>query len=132
PAQLENGDADPGANPDRDSLNNAAERAFGSDPNGWNPDPISGPGGSAELSTHVKGGDHYLQLAIDKSPDSLGAWFVARFSSDLQAWLPDPAVPGSNAVYDVIEDSPTRFVVRDKTPYGPVNRFVKIGIMNPD
>ena len=59
-------------------------------------------------------------------------WYAAQFSTDLVTWLPANPVPGSNAIYDVIEDSEARFVVRDKTAAGSMaERFVRLVILRP-
>lgn len=47
-------------------------------------------------------------------------------------WDLTQTLPGDNAVYDILEDSSTRFTIRDKAPIGTGDRFVKIGIKNPD
>ncbi len=93
-AQLAGGDADPGANPDGDDFNNAAERALGTDPNLWNPDPVFAAGGTGTISLHESGGQRYLEVSVAKSAFSSGAWFVARFTSDL---LPGRRCPPSPA-----------------------------------
>jgi hypothetical protein len=39
--------------------------------------------------------------------------------------------PDADAVYEILEDSPTRYVIRDKSPLSN-GRFVRIKIMNPE
>lgn len=131
-AELTSGDGDPGADPDADGANNAAERALGTDPNVFTGNNLPQPLAGSALSLHVEGANEFLEATVSKSEHSTGAWFVAQFSSDLITWSPTPALPGTNAVYDIIEDSETTFTIRDKTPLGSDSRFIRIGVRHPE
>jgi hypothetical protein len=43
-------------------------------------------------------------------------------------------LPGTNATYDILEDSATRFTVRDKTPANAATpkRFVRFVVRKPE
>ena len=131
PAQIAAGDAAPTADPDGDQFENAAERALATPPLVANPDPVFGPDGSAVVSLHSGGGMEYLQVSVEKSGATQGAWFAAQLTSDLYSWSPNPALPGANTAYDILEDSPARFVIRDKTPLNG-KRFVRFVIWHPN
>jgi hypothetical protein len=78
-------------------------------------------------------GSRYPQVAYDKPVAVEGVWYAAQFTSDLVTWMPENPTPGTNAVYDVIEDSATRFVVRDKTPLDTEGaRFVRLVLLRPE
>jgi hypothetical protein len=131
-AQIAAGQAEPGADPDADGSDNALERALGTNPNVMNGDPVFGAGSTATITLEPRGGERYLQVTLNKGPSNAGAWFVAQFSSNVQTWSPAPPLPGTNSVYTILEDSPARFVVREKAPLGSMNRFVRIGVSHPE
>lgn len=67
----------------------------------------------------------YLQLTLDKSSLSNGAWYSAIASSDLKNWSSEDNL---NA-FDVLVDSSSLLVLRDKTPVSPETpRFADIMI----
>lgn len=131
-SQINSGSGSPTADPDGDGWSNAAERALGTDP--LSPDLRKTPaeyGGNEAVTLHTEGDQSFLQATLAKSTSS-AVWFTAQFSSDHQTWEPSPSHPGDTANYDVIEDSATRFTVRDKTPLGNGSRFVRFGIRHPE
>ncbi len=132
PAQIAGGESADTADPDGDGLVNLAEMAGGTDPNRFDANAWFGrtaPGGIAEIED---GGSLYLQVAFEKSGSVPGVWYAAQFSSDLTTWTPANPEPGGNGVYDVMEDSADRFIVRDKTPMdGESRRFVRMVLLRP-
>ncbi|MEZ5915918.1 MAG: delta-60 repeat domain-containing protein [Parvularculaceae bacterium] len=115
-AQIAAGDADPHGDPDLDDIPNLAEMAMGSDPH------VANTGSAFNISSETgvqiveEGGLQYLEIRMDKTAAPDGLWYMAQFSNDLTAWAPAIPTPETNATYTVIENSATRFVVRDKTP----------------
>lgn len=131
-AQINAGSADPDANPDGDNWSNAAERALGTDPLVADVRKTVREFGDDEaVSLVMDDGESYLQATIAKTNGS-AVWFTAQFSADHHGWEPSPSQPGDASNYDVIEDSSTRFTVRDKTPLGNGSRFVRFGIQSPN
>ncbi|MCU0797123.1 MAG: hypothetical protein MUF31_14455 [Akkermansiaceae bacterium] len=114
---------------DGDGLSNLAEFAFGTNPRVAQ---AAGGFGFAEDGVGVVeiGGERYLQVSIDKGSQAAGAWYAAQFGGGLSSWLPATPGPQSNSVYEVVEDSPTRYTVRDKTPMtGTQRRFARIHLL---
>ncbi len=127
------GDADVGQDPDEDGIVNLAEMAMGTNPVVANTDPVFSISENGGVTLQNSGGQDYLQITLDKTSLTNGAWFVAQFSSDLVVWSPANPTPAANASYDVIENSATKFVVRDKTPISTsAPRFGRIIIESPE
>jgi hypothetical protein len=131
-AQVAAGDADEDADPDDDGIQNLAEMVLGTDPNLVDSGLVFGPSADGGVSVVNVGGADYLQVSIDKPSLPTGVWYVAQFGSNLTTWAPADPAPGGNAVYQVIEDSSVRFVVRDKTPVGSSpKRFARVVLKRP-
>jgi hypothetical protein len=58
---------------------------------------------------------------------------AAQFSNNLGTWLPVNHLPGTSTVYNIIENSNTRFTVRDKSPIGPSlpTRYMRFVVIPP-
>jgi uncharacterized delta-60 repeat protein len=126
-AQISAGQAVPGADADGDGAINLLEMAVGTSPTSASSRPL----GNA-VTTVSSGGQNHLQIEFTKGPDAAGLWIGAQFSNALQTWSPASPAPGSNATYTVIEDSATRFVVRDNTPVSAsAKRFGRIAVKRP-
>ena len=131
-SQIASGDSHPAADPDGDGINNLAEMALGTSPVVFDSNnPFAPQAGSSGLVT--SGLADYFQATFARSGSNPGVWLTAQFSSDLGSWQPADPVPGPNAIYDIVEDSPTRFTVRDKTPAGDgtKTRFMRFLVQQP-
>jgi uncharacterized delta-60 repeat protein len=129
-AQIAGGQAEPGADPNGNGLSNLLEMALGSPPTGG-----SAASGAAPAMVEIvrSNGQEYLQIEFRKGPDAAGLWISGQFSGGLTDWLPASPLPGSNPVYTVIEDSPTRLVLRDNTPVTAAGRrFGRIHVKRPE
>lgn len=131
-AQILSGVTDPTDDPDHDGIKNIAELALGSSPTVVNSTQQFGAlAGSTGLVT--SGAAQYLQTTFARGSSSSGVWLTAQFSSDLHNWQPSDPVPGNNSVYAVMEDSPSRFTVRDKTAAAAAPaRFVRFSVSKPE
>ena len=132
-AQISAGIADPGDDPDLDGIQNIAEMALATSPTAANPtNPFAALAGSTGLVTH--GPAAYLKSTFTHSAANPGVWVTAQFSSGLGPWLPANPLPGANATYDILEDTATRFTVRDKTPANGATptRFVRFVVRKPE
>ena len=131
-AEILAGGSDVDEDPDEDGMSNLAEMAMGTNPTVANTDPVFNASNNDGVTLHSSGGQKYLQIKLDRTSLAKGAWFVAEFSSDLVTWSPIDPTPAANTTYDVIEDSATQFIVRDKTPISTSTiRFARIKIMTP-
>jgi len=132
-SEIAAGDADPDADPDGDDMSNLAEMAMGTNPTVANTDPVFAVSSDGGVTIQEDNGQQYLQIKLDKTALSEGAWFVAEFSSDLETWSPADPTPAVNSTYDVLENSATHFIVRDKTPISTSSpRFGRIVIKLPE
>jgi uncharacterized delta-60 repeat protein len=132
-AQFSNGESASGFDSDGDGIINLAEMAMGTNPNVANSDSVFSVSKSDGILLVSDNGQQYLQISLDKTSLQKGAWFLAQFSNDLNVWNPSSPTPATNASYEVIEDSATRFIVRDKTPTSPATpRFGRILIKQPE
>lgn len=132
-AQITAGIADPEDDSDGDGIKNIAEMALGTSPTTFNTNTLFAPlAGSTSLVT--SGPASYFQSTFARSSANPGVWLSAQFSSNLATWLPANPLPGTNFTYDIIEDSTTRFTVRDKTPANSVNpkRFLRFVAKKPN
>lgn len=132
-AQIHSGAANPGSDPDLDGIQNIAEMALASSPTTANPtNPFAALAGSTGLVTN--GPAAYLKSTFTHSASNPGVWVTAQFSSGLGTWLPANPLPGPNATYDILEDTATRFTVRDKTPADAATpkRFVRFVVRKPE
>lgn len=110
-AQITGGLAAPGADADGDGAINLLEMAVGTSPTSAASRP------SPKVVTSVStGSPSYLEIEFAKGPDAADLWISAQFSTAMQSWLPASPTPGTNATYTVIDDSPTRLLVRDNSP----------------
>ena len=131
-AQITAGIADPEDDSDGDGIPNIAEMALGTLPTTYNTNKLFAPlVGSTSLVTN--GAASYFQSTFARSSANPGVWLSAQFSSNLGTWLPANPLPGTNSTYDVIEDSTTRFTVRDKTSANTSNpkRFLRFVARKP-
>jgi uncharacterized delta-60 repeat protein len=129
--QINAGTTDPTDDPDNDGINNLAEMAMGSSPIIAGPNSFSTLAGSNQLVNSSS--NQYLQASFARSAAQSGAWIAAQFSNDLDTWSPANPLPSNNLIYDIIEQSPTRFTVRDKTPVNNAlpRRFVRFVVLLP-
>lgn len=127
-AQILAGEAEPGADPNGNGVVNLLEMALGTPPTD------DGPGAApASLETIVINGEEYLQIEFLKGPEAAGLWISGQFSGQLSGWLPLSPLPGSNATYTVVDDSPSRLVLRDNTPLSAADRrFGRIHVRRPE
>ncbi len=124
-AQITAGVADDNDDTDGDGISNIAEMALGSSPTAFNTNNPFAPL-AASTGPVTSGAASYLQSTFARGSVNPGVWLSAQFSSSLGSWLPANPLPGANATYDIVEDSATRFTVRDKTPVsGNSKRFVR-------
>ncbi len=132
-AQIGSGIADPADDSDNDGVTNLAEMALGSSPTVFNTTNPFAPlvGGTGLVSN---GASNYLKSTFARSASNPGIWLTAQFSSTLGTWQPANPLPGTNATYDILEDSATRFTVRDKTPANAATpkRFVRFVVRKPE
>ncbi|MGJ8678152.1 MAG: Calx-beta domain-containing protein [Akkermansiaceae bacterium] len=132
-AEILSGNADPDADPDGDGIQNIAEMAFSTSPIAANSSPVFEITSEEGIILVEDSGEQYLQVSMDKNLLGEGAWFVAQFTSDLATWSPVSPTPQTNSTYDVVENSATKFTVRDKTPISSnAIRFGRIGIEAPE
>ncbi|BCU77163.1 hypothetical protein llg_18780 [Luteolibacter sp. LG18] len=125
-AQFTAGLTDPEDDTDGDGVRNGTEFALGTNPR------VGGTVAAGTTTLATSGPNRYLQLSLDRSASVGGLWAVAQFSSDLVTWAPAAPVPGSNATYDVIEDTGAKFTVRDKTAVSSsAKRFGRIVFKMP-
>lgn len=128
PAQVAAGQATATADADADGRPNIAELLLGSNPNS----PAGGSGFAPVPVRFTTGPAEYLQTTLDRAAGGNGLWVLAQFSDDLLTWTPTVPALGPNAVYDLIEDTATRFTIRDKTPVANSRRrFVRIIVTPP-
>ncbi|MGJ8639759.1 MAG: Calx-beta domain-containing protein [Opitutaceae bacterium] len=133
PAQIAAGDADPYGDADLDGIANIGELALGTDPVVADASSVFGSGNASGLSLSEDSGLNYLQMTLDKSALSGGVWYCVQVSSDLSTWSPDPALPGDDSAFEILEDGDSRLVIRDRTPVAPGSpRFVRIVIKQPE
>lgn len=132
-AQITAGIADPTADSDNDGVTNLAEMALGSSPTAFNTTNLFAPlvGGTGLV---VSGPAVYLKSTFARSASNPGVWLTAQFSSTLGTWQPADPLPGANTTYDILEDSTSRFTVRDKTPANAATpkRFVRFVVRKPE
>ena len=113
--------------PDGDGIANLAEMAFGTDPVVFTAVSDFGGGYVSGLSLATVGEDQYLQLTVDKSAIAGGVWYGVQVSTDLINWSPDPATPGDDSVFEIVEDSATSLIIRDRTAISPAApRFARV------
>lgn len=129
--QINAGTTDPNDDPDNDGITNIAEMAMGSSPIIAGPNSFSALAGSTQLVNSSS--NQYLQASFARSSAHPGAWVAAQFSNNLGTWLPANPLPGTSTVYDILEQSPTRFTVRDKTPITPAlpSRYMRFVVLPP-
>ena len=121
------GTSDPTMDPDGDGIANLAEMAFGTDPVVFTAVSDFGGGYVSGLSLATVGEDQYLQLTVDKSAIAGGVWYGVQVSTDLINWSPDPATPGDDSVFEIVEDSATSLIIRDRTAISPAApRFARV------
>jgi len=106
------------SDPDGDGLTNLVEMALGTEPK------IADS--SSTLEAKVVPGDNpssfHLQLELTKVPDLLVDYFVEA-STDLTIWS------GGDAELEVVKDTPTQLIVRDRVPVSSTNkRFFKLTV----
>lgn len=132
-AQRAAGVADPTEDPDGDGIANIGELAIGSDPNFADASSLFGGSGPGTLTLAEAGGQTYLELSFDKSALDGGVWYAVQVSSDLVNWSPDPPIPGDDTAYEILEDSESRLVIRDRTPVSEdAPRFVRVVLVDPN
>lgn len=132
-ADIVAGNAAADVDPDGDGILNLAEMAMGTNPIVANNDSVFSVSSNDGITLQNSGGQDYLQIKLDKSSLADGAWFMAQFSSDLVTWSPISPTPAVNATYEVIENSATSFIVRDKSPISTSSpRFGRIMIKSPE
>lgn len=132
-AQITSGITDPSDDSDNDGIRNIAEMALGTSPTAFNSNnPFASKSGSTSLVT--SGPSKYLQSTIARSAQAPGVWLCAQFGADLVSWQPVNPIPGTNATYDILEDSTTAFTIRDKTPVSAAmpKRFLRFAVRKPD
>lgn len=133
PAQIDDGDADPDFDADGDDIVNLGEMALGTNPNVADASSVFGSGNLSGLSLVDVAGNDYLQMTLDKSALTGGVWYCVQLSSDLSTWTPNPAVPGDETAFEILEDSDSRLVIRDKTPISTgTPRFARIVLKTPE
>lgn len=126
--QILSGVAGPAADADGDGFNNLLEMAAGTSPTSAGSTP-----GASGVTTVTVAGQAYLQLEFLKGPDAAGLWIGGQFGNSLAGWSPAAPAPGSNSTYTVIEDSPTRLLLRDNTPISShPKRFGRIHVKRPE
>ena len=115
---------------DSDGLSNLAEYAFGTNPRVAQATATEFAVGGDGVGVVEILGERYLQVSIEKPAAVDGAWYAAQFGSGLASWLPASPGPQANDVYEVVEDSATRYTVRDKTPLsGAAKRFARVHLL---
>ena len=74
-----------------------------------------------------------MELTLDKTTLSDGAWFATQFSNDLNTWEPTTPTAGPTSVYTVIRNTEDELVVRDNTPTTDANlRFARFTVVSPE
>lgn len=132
-AQIASGDADPESDPDGDGITNIAEMALGTGPTSFESGSNLMGGLVSGLVLQEIGMNQYLELSLDKSAMDGGVWFGVQLSSDLLSWSPDPATPEDDSAFEILEDSASRMVIRDRTPVSSSNpRFVRVVFKAPE
>ena len=120
------------ADPDNDGLVNLAEYAMGTNPTLFDADTIFGVA-EGGITLQSVGDDTYLQITLNKSSDVPGAWYAAQFGNDLSNLLPSTPSLQSNSIYQVVEDSPITYTVRDHTPISSATkRFARVKLVLPE
>lgn len=131
-SEIANGDADPNADPDLDGAVNLVEMALGTDPGDSSSTSEFYVAGN-NMTLHESGGQNYLQATLNRSTLTKGTWFTAQFTSDFETWSPSTPTPGASASYIIVEDLPTRMVIRDVLPTSATEpRFVRFALMRPE
>ena len=132
-AQIVAGEAASNFDADGDGIVNLGELALGTDPNVADASSVFGAGNLSGVSLAEDAGNQYLQMTLDKSALSGGVWYCVQVSSDLQTWSPNPAVPGDDSAFEILEDSLSRLIVRDRTPISAGSpRFARIVLKAPE
>lgn len=132
-AEIASGDAGPDQDPDGDGIENLGEMALSTDPTVADASSVFGSGNLSGLSLADVSGSQYLQFSLDKSALPGGVWYSVQLSSDLTSWSPDPAVPGDDTHFTILEDSGERLIIRDKTPISVgTPRFARIVLSKPE
>jgi len=127
------GAASPEHDADGDGIPNIGEIAFGTDPTVVNASSDFGEGFLDGLSLATVGSDQFLQLTINKSALTGGVWYGVQLTSDLSNWPQESFTPGDDSVFEIIEDSRDRLVIRDRTPIrSSVSRFVRMVLSLPE
>jgi hypothetical protein len=104
-----NASAAPDADPDGDSLNNAGEYAFGTNPNAASGHPVV-------PSIATNGPDQFLRVTIPKNPSATDASITVEASNDV-------APANWSAAGLIIEtNTSTLLQVRDNVPLSPASR----------
>ena len=108
-------DISPLGDPDSDGMCNMMEYALGTDPLTSSPSNII-------FSQAMVNGNTYLQLSMDRNPESVGVQIEGLSCStlgDQSAWSSSSTV--------IVEDTPTKFTVRDTMPIqAGGRRFLKL------
>jgi hypothetical protein len=132
-AQIAAGIADPDDDPDGDRMTNLAEMAVGTLPLVFTSTPAFSPAAGGGVAFVTNGANRYLQVTLNKGASGAGLWYGAQFGTNLQSWTPASPLPGTNATYQVIEDSAARIVIRDLTPTSAASRrFARIVVRKPE
>jgi hypothetical protein len=109
-----------GSDPAADGVVNLAKYALGIDPfTATTPDQL--PSGSIEPD----GGQSYLTLTVPRTAKAPDVTYIVEVSGDMQTWVSGPP----NTV--TLTDTATLLVVRDNTPFGAAQRFMRLRISDP-
>ena len=108
-------DISPLGDPDSDGMCNMMEYALGTD-------PLTSSQSNIIFSQAMVNGNTYLQLSMDRNPESVGVQIEGLICStlgDQSAWSSSSTV--------IVEDTPTKFTVRDTMPIqAGGRRFLKL------
>jgi protocatechuate 3,4-dioxygenase beta subunit len=108
-------DISPLGDPDSDGMCNMMEYALGTD-------PLTSSQSNIIFSQAMVNGNTYLQLSMDRNPESVGVQIEGLSCStlgDQSAWSSSSTV--------IVEDTPTKFTVRDTMPIqAGGRRFLKL------